>query len=147
LGDISISAPKTWGEIVGVGVKDGGGFHIESDSRASLWVSSLDNAAITASKRMLITYVTDVQNTNIRYSGVDRDILESWGTLPYLVRKGTAKVTLNVAKPEQVTLYRLDLAGRRIAKLPVKVTPTGVSFTLDIKGKNGASLYFEMVRK
>ncbi len=116
-------------------------------ARAALWISSLDNVIIEDSKRMLITYVTDVQNTNIRYSGVDRDILESWGTLPYLVREGTAKVTLNVTKPAQITLYRLDLAGRRVAKLPVKITPKGVNFTLDIKGKNGASLYFEMVRK
>lgn len=117
-----------------------------SGSRAALWLSSLDENAIQLSHRMLLTHVTDVQNSGEAFTGEDRDVLTSWGTLPHLVRNGGAKVTLQVQQPEKVHVYRLDCAGNRLEELPVTRSIRDVSFDLSVKGPKGATLYYEIVK-
>ncbi|MDR2849263.1 MAG: cellulase family glycosylhydrolase, partial [Verrucomicrobiota bacterium] len=63
---------------------------------ATVWVSALDGASVPASGRLLLTHLTDVQNTGVTYADAERKILLAWGQTPYLVRTGTADVALTL---------------------------------------------------
>lgn len=64
---------------------------------ATVFVTSLDGSPIRSSRRLLVTHLTDLQNTGITYAEQERKTLLAWGTLPHLVRAGTAMVRLDVA--------------------------------------------------
>ncbi len=147
-GILTVNSPRTLGFLAPVGaqVSAGGLSGMISGHRGALWVSSLDGKSVSESRRMLVTFITDIQNTNIRYSGPDRDVLEDWGTVPHLVRVGSASVTLIVNKPEEIKVYRLDMAGNRGSEVSVVRTETAVSFNVTNSGAEGATLYHEIVR-
>ena len=69
------------------------------DTDATVWVSSLDDQPITQSRRLLVTHLTDLQNTEIRYAERARQTLLDWGELPHLVRAGKAEVRLQLRHP------------------------------------------------
>lgn len=145
-GILSVNSPRTLGFLapVGANVTAGGLSGVFAGHRGALWVSTLDQRAVAQSRRMLVTFITDIQNTNIRYSGPDRDVVESWGTTPHLVRVGSAQVTLTVDDPAGVKVYRLDMAGNRGAEVAVTRTATTVSFTVTNSGAGGSTLYHEI---
>ena len=94
-------------------VIDGGG----GPAAATVWASSLDNAPITSSEHLLVTHLTDVQNNGVRYGDPERRILLGWGGLPHLARRGAAEVSIKVNSGDW-RVWRLDTAGRRIARVP-----------------------------
>ena len=49
------------------------------DTDATVWVSSLDDQPIPGSRRLLVTHLTDLQNTEIRYAERARQTLLDWG--------------------------------------------------------------------
>lgn len=145
-GTLTVNTPRTQGIFAPVGsnVTAGGLSALLSGHRGALWVTSVDRKPIPTSNRILLTFLTDVQNTNIRYSGPDRDVIESWGITPHLVRVGSAAVTLAVQNPARYTVYRLDMAGNRIAEIPVTRTTTTLSFNVTNSGPSGQTLYHEI---
>lgn len=147
-GILAVNSPRTLGFLapVGASVTAGGLSGVFSGHRGALWVSSLDKLAVAQSRRMLVTFITDIQNSNIRYSGPDRDVVEDWGTTPHLVRVGSAQVTLMVDNPAAIKVYRLDMAGNRGDEVAVTTSATTVSFTVTISGPGGATLYHEIVK-
>lgn len=114
---------------------------------AVVYVAALDGRTVVEGARLLLAHVTDVQNTNARFLSSDRRVLERWGELPHLARRGRASVALERARPPQaVELWRLDMAGRRVGPVPVQVQGRTLSFTLDTLGPDGkAGVYYEMV--
>lgn len=114
-------------------------------SSATVFVTALDDKPATESKRLLIAHLTDVQNTDQRYSGPDQRVLEAWGKLPHLVRRGTATVTLARKGTGKVEAWRLDLSGKRIGSVPVKVEGASLSLTLSTHNPDGkATIYYEL---
>ena len=67
---------------------------------ATVWASSLDGAPLAESRRILVTHLTDVQNTGEEFADADMTILKARGNLPCLLRDGTAKVVLRVGGME-----------------------------------------------
>jgi hypothetical protein len=115
-------------------------------TNAVISVSSLDSQPVGASKRLLITHLTDLQNTNQRFSSSDRRILEAGGNLPYLVRRGSATLTLKRKDGAQLKAWRLDTTGRRVAAIPVKATKDSAILELSTLAPDGiATLYYEVV--
>lgn len=147
-GILTVNSGRTLGFLAPVGtpVTAGGLSGTISGHRGALWVSSLDGKEVPLSRRMLVTFITDVQNSNIRYSGPDRDVLEDWGSTPHLVRVGSVQVSLVLDKPSQVKVYRLDMSGRRGAEVPVTVNGGSISFNLSISDSSGSTLYHEIVK-
>jgi hypothetical protein len=116
------------------------------DYQASVSVSSLDRSSLGSSKRILITHLTDLQNTSQTFSSSDRRVLEAWGQLPYLVRRGSATVTLNRTDGAKLKAYRLDTTGKRIAPLPIKATKDSAVLELSTLAPDGsATLYYEVI--
>ena len=74
---------------------------------AAIWASAVDGAPLAQSKRILVTHLTDVQNTGARFSDESMKILLKWGGLPHLMRRGRAEVSLAV-DAGAFTVYVLD---------------------------------------
>jgi hypothetical protein len=112
---------------------------------ATVWVSSLDDQPIATSQRLLLTHLTDLQNTGIRYAERTRQTLLSWGKLPHLVRVGDAQVTLRRAEGSLPKVYVLATSGRRLGEIPVRKDADG-ALVLDIstRGAQGAQLMYEL---
>lgn len=114
--------------------------------RSTLTATALDSQPIASSKRLLLTHLTDLQNTNQKFSSSDRRVLEAWGELPYLVRRGAATVTLKRTDGATLKAYRLDTTGKRVAPLAIKATKDSAILELSTLAPDGsATLYYEVV--
>ncbi|MDX9979445.1 MAG: beta-galactosidase [Lentisphaeria bacterium] len=120
-------------------------FAIGGGEGATIWISSLDDQPIVASQRLLLTHLTDLQNTEIRYAERTRQTLLAWGKLPHLVRAGEARVTLRRTGDALPKVYVLATSGRRLGEVPVR-RDAGGALVLDIstKGADGAQLLYEL---
>jgi hypothetical protein len=103
-----------------------------SDNTAwgTFMAASMDGAALGQSSRVLILHLTEVMNTKAKFSNAKRTMWLDYGVMPYLVRKGTARITLrgNFAGHR---LYAVDLSGARRQEIPLIKSKGEVSFTAD----------------
>ena len=118
------------------------------DTDATVWVSSLDDQPIPGSRRLLVTHLTDLQNTDIRYAERARQTLLDWGRLPHLVRAGRAEVRLQLRDPGAYRVWALSTSGKRLAAVPRRATAGELTFTADVAafGEHGAVLCYEIAR-
>jgi hypothetical protein len=116
------------------------------DAAATVWVSSLDGQPIASSRRLLVTHLTDLQNTGTRYGDRRRQLLVDWGRLPHLVRAGRANVTLRLEHPEQAQVYALAVNGRRVEELPAAVAAGALSIPLSVSAAGKARMLYEVTR-
>jgi hypothetical protein len=110
----------------------------------AVWVSSLDGRPITESRRLLLVHLTDLQNSGTRFADRERLILEEWGRLPYLVRTGTAGITLSTEQAKSLKVWALDTTGKRVARLEAAASEGALSFVASTRGPDGARLYYEL---
>lgn len=113
---------------------------------ATVFVSSLETAPIATAKRLLVTHLTDLQNTNCLFGETARQTLLDWGTLPHLVRDGSASVRITLADPAAYTVWALSVGGRRVEKVPSKVVGKELTFTASVRGSEGARLLYEVAK-
>jgi len=92
------------------------------ENDATVWVSSLDAKPIGESSRLLVTHLTDLQNTGIRYGEAARQTLLDWGHLPYLVRAGQADISIRLSPTSRIR-------GGRTRKCPQIEAPPQKVFT------------------
>lgn len=116
-------------------------------SEATVWVSSVTKEPIKSSSRILLSHVTELHNSWQRYAEPERKTVLSWGSQPYLVHDGYVDALLSIDKPEEMTLYKVDLSGKRVAKVPTKIVDGKLAFTIRIKNPDGkAQLLYELTR-
>ena len=114
---------------------------------ATIWASSLDGEPLTQSKRILLTHLTDVQNTGARFSDRSMKILLDWGHLPHLMRYGRADVALTLGEGA-FTVFVLDADGSRQGEIPSDYQDGKLTFVADIARNPGmASYLYEIVRR
>ncbi|OGV62620.1 MAG: hypothetical protein A2283_13615 [Lentisphaerae bacterium RIFOXYA12_FULL_48_11] len=104
------------------------------DADATVWVSSLDDKVIVDSKHLLITHLTDCQNTEIKYAEKSRKTLLAWGRTPHLIRAGKAEVRVKLKNAEDMKVYALATSGKRLGNVPCKVDGSSLVFTADVAG-------------
>lgn len=114
------------------------------DADATVWMSSLDAQPIPSSKHLLVTHLTDLQNTNIRYGEKARQTLLEWGRLPHLVRTGKAVVKLKRADAAMLKVWALATSGKRLAAVATTVADGYLQFTADVSGPDGARMLYEI---
>jgi hypothetical protein len=111
---------------------------------ATVWASALGDRPIATSRRLLVTHLTDLQNTNIRYAERGRQTLLDWGGLPHLVRAGKAEVRLKLSEPGAFKVWALATGGKRLVEVPAKVDGDRLVFTADVacaKDKSAVMCY------
>jgi hypothetical protein len=114
------------------------------DTDATAWVSSLDGLPIATSRRLLITHLTDLQNTGVKYADRARTTLLEWGGTPHLLRNGAATVTLKRGAGKAAA-WALSTGGKRLAALPVRIAGDTITLDLAVKGDAGARMIYEVV--
>ncbi|HOW66780.1 MAG TPA: beta-galactosidase [Candidatus Paceibacterota bacterium] len=145
-----LDTPRTAGGFAPVGksidAQKGGVVISISGSDATVWVSALDQNEIRRSKRLLVTHLTDLQNTEIQYAEPARQTLQNWGRLPYLVRAGKADVRIRLASPKAYHVWALAPSGKRLAEVPVVVKDDTFEFTTDVAAdpNSGARMIYEV---
>lgn len=146
-GTLIVSTPRTAGLVLPAGLtRTAGPLTVATAGAfAAVWASSLDGKPLDASGRILLVHLTDVKNTGDRFRGRDMKVLEGWGTLPYLVRAGTAAITLRRSATGRVMVWRLDGSGRRVAKVPVRRSGADLAFTANTATRPDATFYYELV--
>lgn len=82
----------------------------QADGNAMVAVSVLDDAAsIAESKKLLLVFATDARNTGMRFRDMDEKIIENFGTLPVLIRKGSVDIQLKgMEGPWRISPVGLD---------------------------------------
>ncbi|MCY3023079.1 MAG: hypothetical protein NTW87_29230 [Planctomycetota bacterium] len=115
------------------------------DADATVWVSALDGQPLASSKRLLVTHLTDLQNTEIRYAEKARQTLLDWGKLPHLVRSGKAAISLKNANAGKLKVWALATSGKRVAEVAASAADGTLQFTADVAGgADGARLSYEV---
>ena len=123
---LALDTPRTAGGFAPAGesIHTAHGVQISvQDTDATIWVSSLDSQPIVDSRRLLVTHLTDLQNTEIRYAERARQTLLDWGKLPHLVRAGKAEVRLQLRDPQTYRVWALSTSGQRLAESPATQPP------------------------
>lgn len=148
-GTFVIQTPRTCGGFTERGIVDAGALIFDvGDTAATVWVSALDGNPIKTASRLLLTHLTDVQNSGIRYAQQSRKTLLAWGDLPHLMRNGTAKIRLAVKPAKDYNVYVLSTSGRRLAKIPTHVVKGRLAFTVAVNGQaDTATMLYEVVRE
>jgi hypothetical protein len=118
-----------------------------SGAPATVWVSALDSEPVATSARLLLTHLTDVQNTGVKYAERARKTLLAHGKLPHLVRVGQADVALALKAAEDYAVYALSTNGRRLEKLAAKAEGGELRFTASVAGAEGARMLYEIVKE
>lgn len=119
--------------------------NIRSTSRnACVFLTSVDNAPLPESRRMVLVYSTAALNTGLRMSADQSSIFEK-GTNPVLLQTG--KLDAELALPSgDWTLYALSGNGIRREKLACPRADGKLKITLDTNLlKNGPTPFFELV--
>jgi hypothetical protein len=113
---------------------------------ATVWVSALDAKPIYQSRRLLVTHLTDLQNSGIRYAEPARQTLLGWGHLPCLVHAGQADVAIKLKSSGSCHVWALSPGGRRIAEVPCTVDAGSLRFTADVSAETagGARMLYEI---
>jgi len=107
-------------------------------------LSSLDGLELEKSKHMLLLHLTDIQNNKIKFRDKQRTIMEKWGELPLLLRKGTATASLTLKG--DYTVQALHLNGKPAMDIPLTPTTDGFSLVMDnIKNKN--AMAYQIIKK
>lgn len=149
---MTIDTPRTAGGYASAGGKiatrSGVGVTVQ-DCGATVWASCLDGQPIVTSRRLLVTHLTDLQNTEVRYAERARQTLLDWGKLPHLVRAGKAEVRLELKDPGAFKVWALATSGRRLAEVAARIEGDTLAFTADVAGckEHGAVMSYEVVRE
>jgi hypothetical protein len=152
-GQLVLDTPRTAGGYASVGqtlsAKTGGVTVSVEGSDATVWVSALDGNAISKSRRLLVTHLTDLQNTDITYAEPARQILKAWGRLPHLVRAGKAQVSIQLREPGRYQVWALSTGGKRIGEVGVQANAKTLTFTADVAGNvsEGARMLYEVATR
>ncbi|EIP99121.1 hypothetical protein OpiT1DRAFT_03625 [Opitutaceae bacterium TAV1] len=89
------------------------------ETHAAVSVVSIDGKPLAESSRILITHLTDALPTGMVFGSSDRTVLQNWGRLPHLVRRGVADLRLRLPANAGWQLWQLDQTGARTASHPL----------------------------
>jgi hypothetical protein len=95
---------------------------------------------------LLLTHLTDVQNTGTTYADEGRRILLAWGSQPHLMRAGRATVKIRLAAGAW-QVWTLTPGGRRRQVVPSSYADGQLTFVADVAADPACASYlYEIVR-
>ena len=148
-GTFEMVTPRSEGFVLPAGSGAQGNFLAveKGDTFATFLLTANDSGTLADAKALLLFFLTDVMNSNITFRDRDQTILEEWGELPLLLRRGTAEIRLKRGNESQLEVYALNLAGTRIGNVPVREEGGFWNFRLDNAAFPEGVFSFELIRK
>ncbi len=117
-GTFLVNTPRTCVVFGEGGTYSAGALKAEfSGEPACISAIAIDSEPIASSRRILVTHLTDVQNTGVTFADDKRNVLLKSGTLPHLVRRSPAKIELKLAAGNW-KVYALSTTGARLVMTP-----------------------------
>lgn len=114
---------------------------------ASVSVSSLDGKPLAESKRLLVLHLTNTLNTMTKFRDSSMTVLENYGKLPRLARRGVAEIGVKMTPGAAPKVYGVDLGGKRLGEVEAKFSTDGtLSFTVDTFTFPRPCFVYEIVR-
>ena len=111
---------------------------------AAVWASSLDGKPVAESAHVLLTHVTDIQDTGTVYADHAKTILCKWGKLPHMMHKGTAKIRVRTAADK---VYAVGADGSRRGEIAAERQGDELVFTADTaRDPKSATYLYELVK-
>jgi len=146
-GALRVATERTCGGFVEKGALRAGRLEAEIlDASATVWASSLDGLPLAESRRVLCCHLTDVQNSGVTFADDSRKVLLGWGGMPHLMRKGRARLRLDLGGGSW-RVYALDCAGNRRGEVAFHAQDGAVSFVADVaRDPADATMCYELVR-
>ena len=97
---------------------------------------------------MLFLHLTDVKPGKIRCTrlGTRLRVYEK-GTYPYLLRIGSAEISLKNRAPGTGVLFALDVSGKRRRTIPFTENNGIISFRADKSSGDDSPLAYELIRQ
>lgn len=148
-GTFTVTTSRTCGVFAEEGKVSTGVLDVElKGARATVWASSLDGAALSDSKQILVSHLTDVLDSGTRFGDSRHRKLLAWGELPHLMRNGTAHISLAVGQGA-CRVYALSADGSRRGIVPSTTGRAGMlRFTAKIDSDpNSATWLYEITKE
>ena len=117
------------------------------DAKAAVWVTSLTDLSVSASKRLLLTHLTEMKKEGTLFADSRCDLLMVEGRGSFLVRDGSADVELVVDKASSFKVFALGTDGMRQARVPTETKDGVLTFTAAVRGAKNAQYLYELVRE
>ena len=112
------------------------------DEESTIAIIPHDTDSLSTAKRIVLFHLTDVQATDRFYANDSMSVMNSWGKAPFLVKKSTAKITLDLKKGDW-KIYSLALDGSRKGEIPYTVRDGKIELSLNTADQ----MVCEIVRK
>lgn len=118
------------------------------EKSATVCAAGMDGNPLRDSTRILFFHLTDATESGIQFANEGCTILERWGGLPHLARRGIAEVTLHLAPAgDAPRVFALDLFGRRIEEVKSAWNPDGtLRFEAAATGGRSPRFLYEILR-
>ena len=141
-----VKTPRTCGGFAERGIIDAGALRADVGlTAATVWVSALDGQSIESSDRLLLTHLTDVQNSGTTYADAAQTVLTDWGCLPQLMRRGTIRAVVRL-HPGPWKVFAITSDGTRHHAVPSSYTIDGIRFLSDNGADASEAIYqYELV--
>ena len=119
-GTFQVITPRSEAALLPEGKRSAGNCLLVSNRHGfgAFLAAAMDDAELRSSRRILLLHLTESRNSGQTFSSAEKEVMESWGTLPLLVRHGEAEITIR-GDFRQHKLYAVDLTGARRQQLPL----------------------------
>ncbi len=116
----------------------------EADTFMTVAVLSLDRQPLPQSRSILVIHLTNFTTTGIQFGNGERTRLNSWGTLPLLVERGTARVELAAEAPWRAAALAAD--GSELGEVQGEFRDGLFRFKADTGGFSGGVAAYHLTR-
>ena len=147
-GVLSVHTPRVVGGFAEQGTIGTEGFTARlHGSHAAVWANAVDGKALVESDRIVVSHVTELQNSESVFADLARCYLLDRGKLPYLVRSGSAEISIAV-RDGNWKVYALETCGKRRGEVPSTWADGRLSFTADVaRDRSNATFLYELARE
>lgn len=115
---------------------------------ALIAATAIDGADLTTARRILVLHLTDIRNTGMRFSDREARIIEEWGKLPLLVRRGEAELILRAGGASRVEIWAIGMDGTRKFQIPCRIENDRIFLNLKtISDQGDNTMAYEMIKE
>ena len=119
----------------------------ENTTFSTIFAGSLDNRSLTESRHILFLHLTDIKPGNVRFTRRGTRLrMYGKGAYPYLLKTGSAEISLKNRAPGNAVLFALDVSGRRLKTIPFTEQNGVISFSADNDSGKDSPLAYELIR-